>query len=106
MARRRSKRKGNITLVGTFLDNLRKQQGYTWDTLAEAMHIDPSTVSRILQGKTRHPARDIIERLCDVLHIEDEALREAVYNSYGYLSVRQEEAAEAKIRQAIDTFYK
>lgn len=87
------KQKQELTLTGQLIEQLCKQRGLSWEELGRRAGINPSLISRALQGKTK-PKPETIERICRALDITDEDLVDAIYNSLGHPSPRQIAHAE------------
>ena len=80
--RKRAEKRGRLTIVGTFLDDLCQERSLTWDQLATLAEIDASTVSRVLQGVSS-PRPETLRKICLALGITDQDEYDDVFLSYG-----------------------
>ncbi len=64
-----------LEALGTYLQQLMKDQGYTQQALSRATTIPQPTLSRLLRGRVRDTRR--VDRVCRALGVEPDAAREA-----------------------------
>jgi transcriptional regulator with XRE-family HTH domain len=85
------KYKRNLIVFGELFDIACAQAEMSWAEVAQATGTNKATISKACRGKIR-PQRDIVLKWCAVLRCGPD-LEEALLNSVGHASTRQEEAA-------------
>ena len=64
--------------LGSFIAELRKENGYTQKELAEKTGIRPPTVSAICTGSVKHLPVEALDKICEVLDCQPADLMEYV----------------------------
>lgn len=91
------KYKRGMSVFGELFDIACQRAGKSWADVAKETKTNRATISKAARGKYT-PQRDIVLKWCKALHC-DVDMEEAILNSVGHASDRQEAAAEEYLKQ-------